>query len=239
VNLRPAALMAPVAKAWQSMVTTFAPVRSTVVGYLHEPFAGAWQRGVQVEGLAPLTTFSAVFACVSRIANDIAKLQLQLMEQRSDGTWKPAGAEQPHWTPLRRPNSYQNRIQFITYWLICKLLHGNAYALKERDGRGMVRRLYLLDPRRVTPMVTAEGDVYYNVGGDDLIAAAAGRHRAGQRGHPRPARHAVASAGRRVAHHGLRLERDAGPEDPAEQRDVLREHEPPERHADRAWHHRS
>jgi HK97 family phage portal protein len=31
-----------------------------------------------------------------------------------------------------------------------------------------VRRLYILDPRRVIPLVTPEGDVYYSLSGDDL-----------------------------------------------------------------------
>jgi len=153
----------------KSAVTSLAPVRSTVIGQVHEPFAGAWQRGSQVESLGPLTSFGAVFACVSRIANDIAKLELQFLERQVDGTWSPADAKQPNWVPLRKPNSYQNRIQFISYWLTCKLLHGNSYSLKERDWRGQVVRLYLLDPRRVTPMVTSEGDVYYSVAGDALV----------------------------------------------------------------------
>lgn len=137
-------------------------------GFTREPFAGAWQRGVRLDPIGELTAFSAVYACISRIANDIAKLRPRLMQEVLDGTWLPADKNLPHWIPLRRPNSYQNRIQFITLWLVYKLLYGNTYALKVRDDRNMVKAMYLLDPRRVTPMVTAEGDVYYSLGGDDL-----------------------------------------------------------------------
>lgn len=155
---------------WQSMTspTGSVPVRSSLMGWVSEPFAGAWQRGVTADPLGAITAFSAVYACVTRIANDIAKLQPRLMEQQEDKTWRPAPDASPHWLVLRRPNSYQNRIQFYTAWLTYKLLYGNAYAVKERDDRNMVRALYLLDPRRVTPMVTPEGDVYYSLGGDDL-----------------------------------------------------------------------
>ena len=37
-----------------------------------------------------------------------------------------------------------------------------------RGEQGSIKQLHVLDPRRVTPMVTAEGDVYYSLGGSDL-----------------------------------------------------------------------
>lgn len=144
------------------------PLRGSFWGWGSETFTGAWQRGAEPEPIGALTTFGAVFACVSRIAGDIAKLDLQVMKKQDDGTMQPAPDASPFWIPLRKPNAFQNRIQFVTYWLTCKLLHGNAYALKARDGKNMVAGLYLLDPRRVCPMVTPDGDVYYSLGGSDL-----------------------------------------------------------------------
>jgi HK97 family phage portal protein len=69
---------------------------------------------------------------------------------------------------LRRPNHFQNRIQFYEGWVTSKLTHGNTYALKVRDARGVVTRLYILDPRRVTPLVSDEGDVFYQLKVDSL-----------------------------------------------------------------------
>ncbi|MDP3761524.1 MAG: phage portal protein [Ramlibacter sp.] len=144
-----------------------------MLGWLREPYAGAWQRGAEIEPMGALTAYGAVYACVSRIANDIGKLQPRLMV-RADRLWVEAPDEAPHNIPLRRPNHFQNRIQFFTYWLICKLIHGNTYAFKERDDHKRVRRMYLLDPRRVVPLVTPTGDVYYNIGGDDLAGVPSG-----------------------------------------------------------------
>jgi HK97 family phage portal protein len=144
-------------------------------GAVRESFAGAWQRGVTVDPIGSLTSFGAVFACISRIAQDIAKLELELKVETDDGIEIDAPATSPYWQVLRKPNSYQNRIQFLTSWVVSKLLFGNAYALKMRDQRGIVTALYLLDPRRVTPMVTPEGDVYYSLGGDDLSRVPAGQ----------------------------------------------------------------
>lgn len=147
---------------------TTTPVRSSLWGWIREPFAGAWQRGVQVEPLGAVASFGAVFACVSRIANDISKLDLRLLVENENGIYADAPYSSPFWNPLYFPNHFQNHIQFISYWITSKLLYGNTYVLKRRDARGVVNALYPLDPRRVTPMVTAEGDVYYSLGGDDL-----------------------------------------------------------------------
>jgi HK97 family phage portal protein len=138
------------------------------VGFPREPFAGAWQRNIAPASTSTLLSFAPIYACVTRIAGDIAKLGIDLLSADADGIPTPAPQTSPFWTVLRTPNGYQNQIQFVTYWLICKLLWGNAYALKLRDGRGMVSALYLIDPRRVMPLVTPDGSVYYSIGGDYL-----------------------------------------------------------------------
>lgn len=137
-------------------------------GMVSESFAGAWQAGVAVDPIGQLTAFGAVFACAVRIANDIAKLEFQLKMDDADGICIDAPPTSPYHAALRKPNQFQNRIQFITWWVLSKLLRGNAYSLKERDNRGIVVRLYSLDPRRVTPLVTPEGDIYYRLASDDL-----------------------------------------------------------------------
>jgi phage portal protein BeeE len=100
---------------------------------IREPFAGAWQRNLEIKTDFVLT-YSAVFACVTLIANDISKLRLRLVRQDADGIWQET--ESAAFSPvLKRPNRYQNRIQFFANWLTSKLVHGNAYILKERSTR--------------------------------------------------------------------------------------------------------
>jgi HK97 family phage portal protein len=148
--------------------TTGMTTRPSFWGMVAEPFTGAWQRGMSVDSLADITAFGAVYACINRRATDIAKMRPRLVAQQDDGTWREVRSQSPFWPVLRKPNHYQNRIQFFTAWMISKLIHGNTYALKVRDARGIVVSLYILDPRRVTPLVTPEGDVYYSLGNDDL-----------------------------------------------------------------------
>ena len=150
------------------------PVRQSFWGSIAEPFAGAWQRGVSVDPMADLTAFGAVYACITRIATDIAKLRLRLVEQDDAGIWREVLGNSPFWPVLRKPNHYQNRIQFIIHWVSSKLMYGNTYVLKVRDNRNVVTALYILDARKVTPLVTPQGDVYYSLGNDDLARLEAG-----------------------------------------------------------------
>jgi HK97 family phage portal protein len=145
------------------------PVPQT--GFWHritEPFAGAWQHNVECDGTERVQAFSAVYACMTRIANDIAKMPLLLVQRDDDGIWSAVDRPSPFWPVLRKPNAYQNRIQFMVCWILSKLQTGNAYILKQRDARGIVVALYVLDPRRVWPMITTDGRVFYRLAKDDL-----------------------------------------------------------------------
>lgn len=140
-------------------------------GVIRESWTGAWQANVEVRSDTVLT-YSAVFACVTLIASDIAKLRLRLVEQTADGIWQET--ESPAFSPfLRKPNRYQTRIKFVEQWMTSKLIHGNAYVLKERDQRGLVVAAYVLDPTRVTPLVSTDGSVYYQLRRDDLSGLSA------------------------------------------------------------------
>lgn len=135
---------------------------------IREPFSGAWQSVIAVDAPKSILAFSPVFACVTRIAGDIAKLCVELVSEDDDDICTPVVSSSPYWQVLRKPNHFQNRIQFFLCWIISKLLHGNVYALKQRDLRGIVTALYILDPQRVTPLVTDSGDVYYQINADSL-----------------------------------------------------------------------
>lgn len=136
---------------------------------IFESFSGAWQRNVEVVP-ADVLTNAAVYACVSLIASDIAKLRIKLVtnektklpdvwEETSNASYSPV---------LRKPNGYQTRIQFLMRWMLSKLLYGNTYVLKERDGSKKVRGLYVLHPERVTVKVSASGSVFYDIAADNL-----------------------------------------------------------------------
>jgi HK97 family phage portal protein len=136
--------------------------------WVQESFPGAWQRNIVADGERNLLAFPAVYACIEIISNDIAKLPINLVRQNTRGIWEKVEGNSPFWPVLRKPNAYQTRVQFMGQWLQSKLMHGNTFALKARDERGIVVGLYILDPNRVTPLVTPDGGVYYELRRDEL-----------------------------------------------------------------------
>lgn len=129
---------------------------------------GAWQMNVEVDKESVLA-FHAVFACMTLIARDIAKLRVKLVQKDEAGIWSEV--TNPAYSPvLRKPNGYQTRIQFWESWILSKLSCGNTYVLKVRDGRGVVTQMHILDPARVRPLVADDGSVFYEIQPDNLSA---------------------------------------------------------------------
>ena len=128
---------------------------------VREPFTGAWQRDLEIR---PDTLLSnpTVFACVTRIAQDIAKCRLRLVVEQDTDIWTPT--TNPAYSPfLRRPNHYQTPTKFVEQWVTSKLLWGNTYVLKRRDGRGVVTAGYILNPAYVTVKVAPDGSIFYEL----------------------------------------------------------------------------
>lgn len=133
---------------------------------VREANAGFWQRNIEVNNVQA-STFYAIFACQTLIARDIAKLPVRLVEKDADGIWNEV--DRAAFSPvLRKPNHFQTRNQFWEHWILSKLNSGNTYVLKVRDNRRIVTALYVLDPRRVAPLIAADGSIFYQLATDEL-----------------------------------------------------------------------
>ena len=127
---------------------------------------GAWQRNISTK-VETVQAFSALFGILTLVSGDIGKLGLRLM-RREGRVWVPI-ENSAHSPVLRKPNRYQTRSMFFAQWVLSLLQHGNAYILKERDKRGLVTALHVLDPQRVKPLVSdTNGSVFYQLGQDAL-----------------------------------------------------------------------
>jgi HK97 family phage portal protein len=132
---------------------------------VREPFAGAWQKNEELSNDAQMAFF-ANFACHTLICSDISKNRIRLVAQNGQ-VWQETSNSA--FSPvLRKPNSFQNRIQFLENWVTSKLSRGNTYVFKQRDGRGVVVGLYVLNPDRVQPLVSDDGQVFYRLNKDNL-----------------------------------------------------------------------
>lgn len=136
-----------------------------VGGLVRDWYAGSWQQNRELI-VHKSERYYAVFACMTLIAGDIAKLPVNVVKEQADGTWKKTGG--PLQKLINKPNSYQTRIQFIESWILSKMLHGNTYVLKIRDGSGAVKEWRVLDPNYVTVLVSDSGNVYYQLATDTL-----------------------------------------------------------------------
>jgi HK97 family phage portal protein len=150
---------------------TVTPIRAPMQvgsrwGWITEAFGGMWQTNTRIDNTQDVLAFSPVYACVSLISGDIAKLRL-LLERRVGDIWEEF-ENNAHSPVLRKPNRYQTRYQFIERWLICKLIWGNTYIFKERDARNVVTALYVLDPSRVEVQIAPDGEVFYKLNEDWL-----------------------------------------------------------------------
>ena len=140
--------------------------RASLWHTIWESTPGTWQQHFSVD-YDSVTANAAVFSCMTLIASDIAKLRIKLVQMADDGIWEETTS--PAFSPLlRKPNNFQISNQFLESWILSKLSRGNTYALKQRDNRGVVVRLYILDPLLVTPLVSDEGDVFYRLNKDNL-----------------------------------------------------------------------
>lgn len=129
-----------------------------------ESFTGAWQQNVVVDRATVIANW-AVFSCVTLIMGDVGKMPATVRQfNQSLKVWEPTLLR----PVLRKPNRYQTRIEFIRMWVASLLLHGNTYVLKQRDERGFVVALYILDPFRVRPLIAPDGSVYYSLSDDQL-----------------------------------------------------------------------
>ncbi len=144
---------------------------ASLFSYVSEPFAGAWQRNIEINQTTVLA-YHAVFSCISLIAGDISKMPLKYLNRDSQGIWKEKnnGAIAPL---LSKPNAFQNRIQFFENWVNSKLCHGNTVALKIRDSQGKIKELRILDWNKVQPLIANDGSVFYQISPENLTGVEA------------------------------------------------------------------
>ncbi|UBX28476.1 phage portal protein [Arsenophonus apicola] len=132
---------------------------------IREPYAGAWQQNVELSR-EDILAYHPIFACITLIASDISKLPLLLKKRDSNGIW--IDTDDKNIAVIKKPNSLQTRNQFFENWLNSKLSSGNTYVFKRRNTKGKVSSLHILDPNRITPLVSDDGEIFYQVSVDNV-----------------------------------------------------------------------
>ena len=127
--------------------------------------ANFWQLGYDPMGGAPS---SMVEACISAYAQTIAMCPGDHWRSTEKG-----GRERVKNSALsrilRKPNAYQSSSDFLLNATHSLYIEGNAYALALRNDRFEIDELHLMQPNMCAPQVAQTGEVFYRLGGNDVI----------------------------------------------------------------------
>lgn len=148
---------------WSNLTSRFRKDSSAVGSELMDAYR-EW--GLSDSGV-PVNSFTAmqhgpVMACVSILAEDVAKIPLGVFTRTSDGGKKPATGHVLY-RLLRHPNAWQTAFEFKEMMQAALVLRGNAYAVAVRDGRGKPLYLVPVHPDRVTLYEAPGGEWFYLV----------------------------------------------------------------------------
>nr|WP_042418971.1 phage portal protein [Geomicrobium sp. JCM 19038] len=109
-----------------------------------------------------LATNETLFSVISRMGNIMASLPIKL--HRNYEIENTTSSD----TLLHSPNQNQTSFEFIRALEVCRNETGNGYAVIERDIRGQVSKMTILDPTYVEPVIEADSqDLWYKVMGHD------------------------------------------------------------------------
>lgn len=124
-----------------------------------------WQRGH--DPIQPGTS-AIVEACVSAYAQTIAMCP-GTHWRLSDGGGRDRVANSALSRILRKPNAYQTISDFLLNLTQSLYTDGNAYAVALRNERFEIAELHLMDPRHSAPRIAQTGDLFYALGGNEIV----------------------------------------------------------------------
>lgn len=116
------------------------PARSETDDFWFSPYIGGTSSGVHVTPQTAVGT-TAVYACVSAIAQIIGMLPLITYERMKDGGRERATDSNWYWLLAVQPNQWMVSGELVELILVHLLLRGNAYVFKLRDRSGRVVQL--------------------------------------------------------------------------------------------------
>lgn len=159
----------PVGPAPERIAPTVERANGVRVSWPAAPFYGSgdlgppgeWQMRSREASDETLFAFGAVYACIQIISGDCGKLPVQFYDIDNKTGDQELNRSYPLNALFRRPNVYQNRMQFITALVISYLTTGNAYVYGKRDARNLISEMHVLDPRAAWPYVSDSGAIFY------------------------------------------------------------------------------
>lgn len=128
-------------------------------------FYNFWQMGYDVFGR---DTSALVEACISAYSQTVAMCPGNHWLLNSKGG-RDRQVSSALTRILRKPNDYQSISDFLLNGVRSLYLEGNMYALALRNARYEIDSLHLMNSRQCHPMVAVTGDIFYALGGNEII----------------------------------------------------------------------
>lgn len=133
--------------------------------------AGISKAGVRVTPDKAMNSIT-FFSCAKVIAEDLAKLPLNLHFRRADGSREKARTHPVFKLVRRKPNPFQTAYQFKLMMQLHVSVRNNAYAVILEDENGEPTAIVPQHPDKVTVLKSPNGDLFYDLGEGKGIAPA-------------------------------------------------------------------
>ena len=125
-----------------------------------------WQQGYDPVSLG--TRSAMVEACISAYSQTVAMCPGQHWRTNAKGG-RDRVKNSALSRVLQRPNDYQSISDFMLNATRSLYLYGNAYALALRNDRYEIDELHFMDPLTSYPRLAVNGDIFYQLYGNDVI----------------------------------------------------------------------
>ena len=132
-----------------------------------ESVGDGWQRNLKIGSFAA-RGIPAVYACVQASARAISQCYPHHKIHRDDGG-TDISKTSPAARVFRKPNSYETFPQFMQNLVSAMLFDGECFCLIVRDERRAVTALHIMPRGTVTPYVSEDGGIFYNMGGNPML----------------------------------------------------------------------
>jgi len=117
--------------------------------------------GIQINQGTALNA-SAVMACVTMLAEDVAKLTPRVW-RRMENAARSEAKDHYLYELLHQPNDWQNGFEFVEQMQASLIMRGNAYAVISRNGRGQPVKLVPVNADWVALWEAPSGELFYRV----------------------------------------------------------------------------
>jgi HK97 family phage portal protein len=137
-------------------------------GFVIRDLEDGWNRNLDISG-SEARYIPAVYASVMASSRAVSQCRAQHIKLDNEGK-RVIKKDSYQARLLRTPNRYESWNQFILNNIAQMLFDGESFNYLVRDDRGKIIQMHRLNHGTCTPHITPEGDLFYSVGSNPMVA---------------------------------------------------------------------